>query len=162
MQTWGENTLAPGSKVVTRYLEQAGLQKYLDQLGSRSLAKMHHLHRNSGPLDEPISEAIQSGNLWVSAVLSGNRNFEGRVHPTPKPTACVSPLSRCLCLGGDNNAGSHPRPTWQRLQAVKPVYLPRSVAKYREVAEATEQVSREMFAKEYDADVLKATQHGKL
>ena len=76
-----KTSLAPGSQVVADYLEAAGLQEDLDALGYNLVAfGCTSCLGNSGPLDEPVSKAIDDGNLVACAVLSGNRNFEGRVH----------------------------------------------------------------------------------
>ncbi len=79
---WVKTSLAPGSKVVTEYLEQAGLMDDLEALGFYLVGYgCTTCIGNSGPLPEPISEAIAQGDLVVASVLSGNRNFEGRIHP---------------------------------------------------------------------------------
>ncbi|MDH3999256.1 MAG: aconitate hydratase AcnA, partial [Desulfuromonadales bacterium] len=78
---WVKTSMAPGSKVVTDYLEKAGLQTYLDQLGYNVVGYgCTTCIGNSGPLTGPVADAIAQGDLTVSSVLSGNRNFEGRVH----------------------------------------------------------------------------------
>jgi aconitate hydratase len=82
---WVKSSLAPGSKVVTRYLERAGLTPYLEQLGFYGVGYgCTTCIGNSGPLPEPISEAVAQEELVVAAVLSGNRNFEARIHPEVK------------------------------------------------------------------------------
>lgn len=87
-----KTSLAPGSKVVTDYLNEAGLTAYLDQLGFQTVGYgCTTCIGNSGPLPEPVVNAVQEGNLVVSAVLSGNRNFEGRVHPLTKTNYLASP-----------------------------------------------------------------------
>jgi len=100
-----KTSLAPGSRVVTDYLERAGLMPYLEALG-------FHLAGygcttcigNSGPLPEPVAEAITDNNLTVSAVLSGNRNFEGRIHPQVKASYLASPpLVVAYALAGNVN-----------------------------------------------------------
>jgi aconitate hydratase len=89
---WVKTSLAPGSKVVTTYLAQAGLQTYLDELGFNLVGYgCTTCIGNSGPLDEPIAKAIDQHGLVVSAVLSGNRNFEGRIHPQVKANWLASP-----------------------------------------------------------------------
>src|SRR5205807_8853189 len=81
VQPWVKTSLAPGSKVVTDYLIEAGLMRYLEQLRFYLVGYgCTTCIGNSGPLLSPISKAIEEGNLVVAAVLSGNRNFEGRVH----------------------------------------------------------------------------------
>jgi aconitate hydratase len=89
---WVKSSLAPGSKVVTRYYEQAGLQRYLDELGFNTVGYgCTTCIGNSGPLPEPISEAVAEGDLVVCSVLSGNRNFEARIHPEVKANYLASP-----------------------------------------------------------------------
>ncbi|MFD1413528.1 aconitate hydratase AcnA [Oceanobacillus jeddahense] len=87
-----KTSLAPGSKVVTRYLEDAGLQTYLDKLGFNLVGYgCTTCIGNSGPLREEIEEAIAANDLIASSVLSGNRNFEGRIHPLVKANYLASP-----------------------------------------------------------------------
>jgi aconitate hydratase A / 2-methylisocitrate dehydratase len=89
---WVKSSLAPGSKVVTKYYEQAGLQQYLDELGFNTVGYgCTTCIGNSGPLQEEISEAIAEGDLVVCSVLSGNRNFEARIHPEVKANYLASP-----------------------------------------------------------------------
>src|SRR5439155_83235 len=89
---WVKSSLAPGSKVVTEYFEQAGLDKYLDELGFQTVGYgCTTCIGNSGPLPEAISEAILEGDLVVCSVLSGNRNFEARIHPEVKANYLASP-----------------------------------------------------------------------
>src|SRR6516162_2056137 len=93
VKPWVKTSLAPGSKVVTDYLQASGLMNYLEQL------KFHLVGYgcttcicNSGPLPEPIGAAIKENNMVAVAVLSGNRNFEGRVHPLTKANYLASPM----------------------------------------------------------------------
>jgi aconitate hydratase len=89
---WVKSSLAPGSKVVTEYYEQAGLTEYLDELGFQTVGYgCTTCIGNSGPLPEPISEAVAEGDLVVCSVLSGNRNFEARIHPEVKANYLASP-----------------------------------------------------------------------
>jgi aconitate hydratase len=89
---WVKSSLAPGSKVVTEYFEQAGLDKYLDELGFQTVGYgCTTCIGNSGPLPGAISEAIIEGDLVVCSVLSGNRNFEARIHPEVKANYLASP-----------------------------------------------------------------------
>jgi len=89
---WVKTSLAPGSKVVTDYRGQAGVQDYLDQLGFQLVGYgCTTCIGNSGPLPEPISQAIESGTLITASVLSGNRNFEGRVNPHTRFNYLASP-----------------------------------------------------------------------
>ena len=89
---WVKTTLAPGSKVVTDYYEKAGLTKYLDELGFYLVGYgCTTCIGNSGPLDPAISEAINEHDLAITSVLSGNRNFEGRINPDVKMNYLASP-----------------------------------------------------------------------
>ena len=89
---WVKTSLAPGSKVVTEYYEKSGLTSYLDQLGFNLVGYgCTTCIGNSGPLDEEISSAVNEGDLAVTAVLSGNRNFEGRINPDVKMNYLASP-----------------------------------------------------------------------
>jgi len=89
---WVKSSLAPGSKVVTDYFRQAGLQQYLDKLGFQLVGYgCTTCIGNSGPLPEPIGQAIDANKLVVAAVLSGNRNFEGRVNPQTRFNYLASP-----------------------------------------------------------------------
>ena len=90
---WVKSSLAPGSTVVTRYLEAAGLNEDLDDLGFNTVGYgCTTCIGNSGPLPEPVSKSVSSNDLTVAAVLSGNRNFEGRVHPQVKANYLASPM----------------------------------------------------------------------
>ncbi len=89
---WVKTSLAPGSKVVTDYLEKAGLQAYLDTLGFNLVGYgCTTCIGNSGPLAGPIAAAIEQGDLTVGSVLSGNRNFEGRIHAQTRVNWLASP-----------------------------------------------------------------------
>ncbi len=89
---WVKTSLAPGSLVVTDYLKAAGLQDYLDRLGFTTAGYgCTTCIGNSGPLDEPIAKAVEDQDLVVAAVLSGNRNFEGRINPHVKANYLASP-----------------------------------------------------------------------
>jgi aconitate hydratase len=89
---WVKSSLAPGSKVVTEYYEKAGLDRYLDELGFNTVGYgCTTCIGNSGPLADEISEAIAEGDLVVCSVLSGNRNFEARIHPEVKANYLASP-----------------------------------------------------------------------
>ena len=102
---WVKTSLAPGSQVVADYLEAAGLQEDLDALGYNLVAfGCTSCLGNSGPLDEPVSKAIDDGNLVACAVLSGNRNFEGRVHPQARANYLASPpLVVAYAIAGSMN-----------------------------------------------------------
>jgi len=92
VKPWVKTSLAPGSQVVQDYLAHAGLQDDLDALGFNIVAfGCTTCIGNSGPLNRPVADAIDKGNIVVGAVLSGNRNFEGRVHPQVKANYLASP-----------------------------------------------------------------------
>ena len=92
VKPWVKTSLAPGSQVVTDYLEKAGLNKHLDQLGFNLVGYgCTTCIGNSGPLNKNISDAIQKENLYAVSVLSGNRNFEGRINPDVKANYLASP-----------------------------------------------------------------------
>ncbi|XP_072955826.1 aconitate hydratase, cytoplasmic [Typha angustifolia] len=92
MKPWIKTSLAPGSGVVTKYLEKSGLQKYLNQLGFNIVGYgCTTCIGNSGELDESVSAAISENDIVAAAVLSGNRNFEGRVHPLTRANYLASP-----------------------------------------------------------------------
>jgi len=89
---WVKSSLAPGSRVVTDYYDKAGLTPYLEQLGFHTVGYgCTTCIGNSGPLPEPISAAVEEGDLVVCSVLSGNRNFEARIHPEVKANYLASP-----------------------------------------------------------------------
>jgi aconitate hydratase len=89
---WVKTSLAPGSKVVTEYLDKAGLTSFFDRLGFQTVGYgCTTCIGNSGPLPEPVSKAIEQGSLVAAAVLSGNRNFEGRVHAEVRANYLASP-----------------------------------------------------------------------
>src|SRR5262249_61597423 len=89
---WVKSSLAPGSRVVTDYYERAGLQAYLDELGFNTVGYgCTTCIGNSGPLPPEVSKAITDGDLVAAAVLSGNRNFEARIHPEVKANYLASP-----------------------------------------------------------------------
>src|ERR1700682_1105176 len=92
VKPWVKTSLAPGSKVVTDYLNSSGLTKYLEKLNFHLVGYgCTTCIGNSGPLPEAVSKSIKDQNLVVAAVLSGNRNFEGRVHPEVRPNYLASP-----------------------------------------------------------------------
>ncbi len=97
--------------MVSDYLAHAGLTPYLDQLGFNLVGYgCTTCIGNSGPLPEPIEEAIKEGDLTVGAVLSGNRNFEGRIHPLVKTNWLASPpLVVAYALAGEHEYRSYPR-----------------------------------------------------
>ena len=106
---WVKTSLAPGSQVVTDYLEKAGLNTYLDKLGFNLVGYgCTTCIGNSGPLSENIVEAIQKENLYGVSVLSGNRNFEGRISPHIKANYLASPpLVVAYALAGHTVSYTH-------------------------------------------------------
>ena len=115
VKPWVKTSLAPGSQVVSDYLAAAGLQTYLDQLGFDLVAYgCTTCIGNSGPLPEPVHNAIEKGNVSVAAVLSGNRNFEGRVHPMSKMNYLASPpLCVAYALAGSLKVDMYKDPLGQ-------------------------------------------------
>jgi len=105
IKPWVKTSLAPGSKVVTDYLKKAGLNKYLDELGFNLVGYgCTTCIGNSGPLNQNISDAIHKENLYAVSVLSGNRNFEGRISPDVKANYLASPpLVVAFALAGNMN-----------------------------------------------------------
>ncbi|MEG1598318.1 aconitate hydratase AcnA [Citrobacter sp.] len=156
-QPWVKASLAPGSKVVSDYLAQARLTPYLDELGFNLVGYgCTTCIGNSGPLPDPIETAIKKGDLTVGAVLSGNRNFEGRIHPLVKTNWLASPpLVVAYALAGNMNINLTKDPLGHD-QKGDPVYLKDIWPSAREIASAVEQVSTEMFHKEY-AEVFEGT-----
>src|SRR5207253_4847286 len=104
-QPWVKTSLAPGSKVVTEYLRQSGLQSYLDELHFNLVGYgCTTCIGNSGPLPDDVSSEITDSDLSVAAVLSGNRNFEARIHPQVRANYLASPpLVVAYALAGSVN-----------------------------------------------------------
>ncbi|WP_347905103.1 aconitate hydratase AcnA [Pseudomonas purpurea] len=147
---WVKSSLAPGSKVVTDYYKAAGLTQYLDQLGFSLVGYgCTTCIGNSGPLLEPIEKAIQSCDLTVASVLSGNRNFEGRVHPLVKTNWLASPpLVVAYALAGSVRLDISSEPLGIGSDG-NPVYLRDIWPSSKEIADAVAQVDTAMFHKEY-------------
>lgn len=153
---WVKTSLAPGSKVVTEYLEKAGLQQYLDQLGFNLVGYgCTTCIGNSGPLPKAIEDAITSGDLVVSSVLSGNRNFEGRVHPLTKANWLASPpLVVAYALAGTTRINLAEDPLGNDSDG-NPVFLKDIWPSNQTTAEQVNKIiSNEMFKRQY-ADVFK-------
>lgn len=151
-----KTSLAPGSQVVSEYLATSGLQKYLDQLGFYLVGfGCTTCIGNSGPLHPQIEEIIKSKNLLVGAVLSGNRNFEGRIHPLVKANYLASPpLVVAYALAGTLkiNLATDPIAT---SASGKKIYLKDIWPSKSEIDEIINaQVTREVFAKKY-SDLFK-------
>jgi aconitate hydratase len=147
---WVKSSLAPGSKVVTDYYNAAGLTQYLDKLGFDLVGYgCTTCIGNSGPLPDPIEKAIQQSDLTVASVLSGNRNFEGRVHPLVKTNWLASPpLVVAYALAGSVRVDLSSEPLGEGSDG-KPVYLRDIWPSQKEIADAVMNVSTGMFHKEY-------------
>ncbi|MET3662295.1 aconitate hydratase [Aquamicrobium ahrensii] len=157
---WVKTSLAPGSQVVAEYLEKSGLQKELDQIGFNLVGfGCTTCIGNSGPLPAPISKTINDKGLIAAAVLSGNRNFEGRVSPDVQANYLASPpLVVAHALAGTVTMDLTKEPLGEDREG-NPVYLrdiwPTSV----EIQEFIEKnVTRELFARKY-ADVFKGDEN---
>ncbi|MDQ8973296.1 aconitate hydratase AcnA [Acinetobacter johnsonii] len=149
---WVKSSLAPGSKVVTDYLAAAGLTPYLDELGYNLVGYgCTTCIGNSGPLPEPIEEAIQCHDLNVASVLSGNRNFEGRVHPLVKTNWLASPpLVVAYGLTGNIRTDLTTQPIGLGKDG-QAVYLKDIWPSQAEIDHALQSVNTAMFHKEYAA-----------
>src|SRR6056297_3567167 len=149
---WVKTSLAPGSKVVTEYLAASGLQSALDSLGFNLVGYgCTTCIGNSGPLPEPVEKAVNDGDLTVASVLSGNRNFEGRVHPLVKTNWLASPpLVVAYALAGNMRIDISKEPLGFD-SAGEAVYLSDLWPSQAEVAEAVAQVRTSMFSTEYAA-----------
>ncbi|MCE4069616.1 MULTISPECIES: aconitate hydratase AcnA [Pseudomonas] len=147
---WVKSSLAPGSKVVTDYFRAAGLTRYLDELGFDLVGYgCTTCIGNSGPLLEPIEKAVQQADLTVASVLSGNRNFEGRVHPLVKTNWLASPpLVVAYALAGTVRTDLTRDPLGTGKDG-QPVYLKDIWPTQQEIADAVQKVDTAMFHKEY-------------
>jgi aconitate hydratase len=148
---WVKTSLAPGSKVVIDYYREAGLLPYLEQLNFHLVGfGCTTCIGNSGPLPEPVAEAVQKENLVVAAVLSGNRNFEGRINPLVKANYLASPpLVVAYALAGRIDIDLSNEPLGSDPSG-KPVYL-RDIWPSNEEVQKTVRASvhRDMFQHEY-------------
>lgn len=149
---WVKTSLAPGSKVVTDYFDSAKLTAYLEELGFNLVGYgCTTCIGNSGPLPDPIEQAIKEGDLTVGAVLSGNRNFEGRIHPLVKTNWLASPpLVVAYALAGSMKIDLTKEPLGEGHDG-QPVYLKDIWPSSKDIAQAVEEVRTEMFHKEYGA-----------
>ena len=157
---WVKTSLAPGSQVVTEYLKSSGLQKELDKLGFDLVGYgCTTCIGNSGPLPENISKAVRDHDLVAAAVLSGNRNFEGRVNPDVRANYLASPpLVVAYALAGSLNVNLATDPLGQDKKG-KPVYLKDIWPNAKEVAAfVRKNVTRKAYAKRYK-DVFKGDAH---
>jgi len=150
---WVKSSLAPGSKVVTRYLENAGLLSALEALKFNVVGYgCTTCIGNSGPLPEPISQAINDNGLVAVSVLSGNRNFEGRISPDVRANYLASPpLVVAYALAGRMNIDLTSEPLGQGSDG-KDVYLKDLWPTTREISElVAKYVNAELFSQEYEA-----------
>jgi len=159
-QPWVKTSLAPGSKVVTEYLERAGLTEPLVELGFDLVGYgCTTCIGNSGPLPGEISAAIEQGDLAVASVLSGNRNFEGRIHSEVKMNYLASPpLVVAYALAGRMDVDVASEPLGEGSDG-EPVYLRDIWPSQREIHDTIEQaVQSDMFRRSY-ADVYAGDEH---
>ncbi|MEV0380941.1 aconitate hydratase AcnA [Nonomuraea sp. NPDC050643] len=153
---WVKTSLAPGSQVVTGYFERSGLQPYLDKIGFNLVGYgCTTCIGNSGPLLPEISDAIQANDLAVTAVLSGNRNFEGRINPDVKMNYLASPpLVVAYALAGTMDLDLDTEPLGIGNDG-KPIYLREIWPSPEEItAVVNSSIGRDMFERDY-ADVFK-------
>jgi len=148
---WVKTSLAPGSQVVTDYLEKAGLNNYLDQLGFNLVGYgCTTCIGNSGPLEENISEAIKNENIYAVSVLSGNRNFEGRISPLVKANYLASPpLVVAYALAGSMSIDLYKDPLGKDSSG-KDIYLKDIWPSNKEIDETLKNsLNADMFVKRY-------------
>ncbi|HLB55774.1 MAG TPA: aconitate hydratase AcnA [Coxiellaceae bacterium] len=147
---WVKSSLAPGSKVVTDYLKKTDLQKYLDELGFYLVGYgCTTCIGNSGPLHESIAKTITDNQLVACAVLSGNRNFEGRIHPQVRASWLASPpLVVAYALAGTMKIDLSKDPIATNKSGEK-IYLKDIWPTPEEIADVLKLVTRDMFTKEY-------------
>ena len=155
-----KTSLAPGSRVVTAYLDRAGLTPYLEALRFHLVGYgCTTCIGNSGPLPEPVAEAVQEHDLVVAAVLSGNRNFEGRIHPQARASYLASPpLVVAYALAGTLNIDLSRDPIGYDPNG-EPVYLRDIWPSREEIQETIERaITPELFRERY-ADVFTGDEH---
>jgi aconitate hydratase A / 2-methylisocitrate dehydratase len=147
---WVKTSMAPGSRVVTQYLEGAGLVPYLEKLGFHVVGYgCTTCIGNSGPLPDEVAAAIDEQDLSVVSVLSGNRNFEGRIHPQVKASYLASPpLVVAFALAGTADIDLTKDPLG-RDESGEPVFLTDIWPSPEEILEATHAVKAELFEEEY-------------
>ncbi len=153
---WVKTSLAPGSQVVTDYLERAGLNTYLDKLGFNLVGYgCTTCIGNSGPLAENISESVSKNNLYAVSVLSGNRNFEGRISPLVKANYLASPpLVVAYAIAGNMQVDFYKDPLGKTPDG-KDVFLKDIWPSNQEIDEVlNESLNASMFIKRY-SDVSK-------
>jgi aconitate hydratase len=156
-KSWVKTSFAPGSQVVTKYLEKTGLQQYLNELGFTLVGYgCTTCIGNSGPLEDPIEKTISDNNLIVSAVLSGNRNFEGRIHPLVKANWLASPpLVVIFALTGTIKVDLTKEPIAHDAQGT-PVYLKDIWPTNAEIAIEVAKITGTMFHDAY-ANIFSGT-----
>ena len=147
---WVKTSFAPGSQVVTRYLEKTNLQKYLNEIGFTLVGYgCTTCIGNSGPLLESVEKTVIENNLIVSAVLSGNRNFEGRIHPLVKANWLASPpLVVAFAIAGTTLIDLT-KDSLGNDQAGNPVYLKDLWPTNAEIAHEVAHITGEMFNETY-------------
>lgn len=152
VKPWVKTSLAPGSKVVTDYLKKTDLLPYLEQLGFYLVGYgCTTCIGNSGPLDPCVSKTIADNDLTVCSVLSGNRNFEGRIHPLVQANWLASPpLVVAFALAGTTKIDMDKEPIGET-DTGEPVFLKDVWPSNTEVADAVAQINNGMFKKEYGA-----------
>ena len=148
---WVKTTLAPGSKVVTDYYDKAGLTPYMEQLGFNLVGYgCVTCIGNSGPLPAPISSAVSENDLAVTAVLSGNRNFEGRINPDVKMNYLASPLLVVAYALAGNMNFDFDKDSLGQDQGGSPVFLKDIWPTPAEIEQLVgSSISSEMFKKDY-------------
>jgi aconitate hydratase len=159
---WVKTSLAPGSRVVTSYLDDSGLSQYLNGLGFELVGYgCTTCIGNSGPLPEEVSEEIRKNNLYVCSVLSGNRNFEGRIHPEVRMNYLASPpLVVIYALAGRMDIDLYNDPLGQDKDG-KPVYMRDIWPTRGEVDDLMKShIHAKMFQKSY-SDVFAGDAHWK-
>ncbi len=155
--SWVKTSLAPGSLVVTEYLKKAGLTPYLDKLRFNLVGYgCTTCIGNSGPLAKEVSDEIGKNDLVVAAVLSGNRNFEGRIHSEVRANYLMAPpLVVAFALAGRADWDVHNEPLGRGSDG-KPVYLKDIWPTQKEVDDAMKSVSAQMFRETY-SEVFKGS-----
>ncbi len=158
VQPWVKTSLAPGSQVVTDYLEKADVAKYLDKLGFNLVGYgCTTCIGNSGPLPDAVSDAVNTGDLVAVSVLSGNRNFEGRVHPLVRANYLASPmLVVAYALAGSMNINLTTDPVGYDRNN-EPVYLKDIWPSPQEIAAAIRKAVKPTAFRTRYSDVFEGT-----
>ena len=163
-KSWVKTSMAPGSRVVTSYLSNSGLDKYLDNLGFNTVGfGCTTCIGNSGPLDDEVSENIENSDLVVASVLSGNRNFEGRIHPLVKANFLASPLLViAYAIAGTVNIDMTNDPLGTDSSG-RDVYLADVWPSSKDIQdEINKSISPEMFKEQYENAILNNNDWNKL